>query len=74
MLKLPEICAPVSPEMPVGFSLKLMIGRETISPSSTTANESEMLAACSTVMPARLAPAASWPRWAILSVTSAKAF
>ena len=36
--------------MPVGFSLKLMIGRETISPSRTTANESEMLAACSASM------------------------
>ncbi len=59
MLKLPEIWAPVSPEMPVGFSLKLMIGRETISPSRTTANESEMFAACSAVIVRPVTPAAS---------------
>ena len=74
MLKLPEICAPVSPEIPVGFSLKLMIGRETISPSRTTANESETLAACSGGH--RSGPGRrplSRPRWAIRSVTSANA-
>ena len=37
----PEIWAPVRPSIPSGFSQKLMIGRETISLSSTIAKESE---------------------------------
>ena len=57
IVKLPEICAPLSPEIPVGFSLKLMIGRETTSPSRTTANESEKLAACSGVIVGPWTPA-----------------
>ena len=68
-MKLPEIWAPVFPGIPSGFSMKLMIGRETISPSRTTAKLSERFAACSgSVIP--IASGLFRPRSAIRSVTS----
>ena len=73
----PEICAPVRPSMPSGFSAKLMIGRDTISPSRTIAKLPENWSATSGgalaggwVVAAKYASA---PRSAISRVTSWKA-
>ena len=52
----PEICAPVRPSIPFGFSTKLMIGREISSPSRTIANEPENWSAS-----LALAAAGGWP-------------
>ena len=74
VVKLPEICAPVRPSIPFGFSTKLMIGRDTSSPSSTIAKRAGEL---STSARRRSSPRAepvaakqsSAPRWAISRVT-----
>ena len=70
LLKPPEICAPVRPSIPSGFSAKLMIGRVFTSLSRTTAKRPESCSACSD----EAGPiACAWPRWAIARVTCWKA-
>ena len=65
------------PSIPVGLSTKLMIGRETSSPSRTIANEPENCSAWLEEIPPHGEPVAakhsSAPRWAICGVTSANA-
>src|ERR1044072_1563401 len=62
IVKPPEICAPVEPSMPSGFSWKLMNGFETSWSSSTIAKLCE---AWSAGTPGSVLSA---PRWAILRV------
>ena len=51
IVKSPEICAPVRPSIPVGFSEKLMIGSVTTWPSSTTEKCWEYASACAPATP-----------------------
>ena len=62
-VKLPEICAPVAPSMPSGFSRQLMYGAETSSLSSAIAKCWEF---CSGSGLSGLALSA--PRWATVAV------
>ena len=61
IVKLPEICAPVAPSMPSGFSCQLMYGAETSSLSSA-------IAKCCEVWIGGPPSALSAPRWATLRV------
>ena len=72
MSKLPSIWAPLRPSIPAGLSTKLMIGRETISLSSTTAKWPENSEAAAELP--EIPGGALWsPRSAIPLVTSSNA-
>ena len=68
-MKLPEICAPLRPSIPSGFSKKLMIGRVTTWLSRTTPKCCEYCSAPAALVPAPAAAVAA-PRCAILRVIS----
>ena len=67
MVKPPEICAPVSPSMPSGFSRKLMNGVEISSLSSRIAKWCE---AADGVLQAAVERRVVRPRWAMSAVVS----